>query len=86
LICDNAADQCLVCQGFKVLFHTSQFVQMDGAMVGMNGERYPIVCAAAVEEGETTMDPVIAIINQAAYNKDVQQHESLQHTEQARMH
>jgi hypothetical protein len=38
LICDNAADQCVIGQGFKVLFHTGQFVKMDGAMAGMNGE------------------------------------------------
>jgi hypothetical protein len=39
-----------------------------------------------VVEDETTVDPVIIIVNQAAYNKDVQQHESLLHTEQARVH
>jgi hypothetical protein len=38
LSCDNAADQCVIGQGFKVLFHTGQFVKMDGAMAGMNGE------------------------------------------------
>jgi hypothetical protein len=86
LICDNAVEQCVVGQGFKVLFHTGQHVQMDGALVGMEGGRYPIVCAAAVVEDETRESPVIIILNQAAYNQDLQQHESLLHTEQARLH
>ena len=86
LICDSAAEQCVVGQGFKILFHTGQHVVMDGAMAGMGGGRYPIVCAAAVVEDETRMDPVIIILNQAAYNQDLQQRESLLHTEQARLH
>jgi hypothetical protein len=71
LICDNAAEQCVVGQGFKVLFHTGQHVQMDGALVGMEGGCYPIVCAAAVVEDETRESPVIIILNQAAYNQDL---------------
>jgi hypothetical protein len=86
LICDNAADQCIIGQGFKVLFYTGQLVQMDGAMAGMKGERYPIVCAAAMVEDGTSEESKIIIVNQAAYNKDTKQHESLLHTEQARMH
>jgi hypothetical protein len=61
-------------------------VRIDGAMTGMEGGKYPIVSAAAVVEDETREDPVIIIVNQAAYNKDLQQHESLLHTEQARLH
>jgi hypothetical protein len=79
LICDNAVEQCVVGQGFKVLFHTGQHVQMDGALVGMEGGCYLIVCAAAVVEDETRESPVIIILNQAAYNQDLQQHESLLH-------
>ena len=86
LICDNAADQCVVGQGFKVLFHTGQSIRMDGAMAGMTGNKYPIVCAVAVVEDETTFLPKMIIINQAAYNPDIDQHESLLHTEQARLH
>jgi hypothetical protein len=61
-------------------------VRIDGAMTGMEGGKYPIVSAAAMVEDETREDPVIIIVNQAAYNKDLQQHESLLHTKQARLH
>ena len=86
LICDSAADQCVIGQGFKILFHTGQHLQLSGAMAGMEGGRYPIVSAAAVVQDESRDDPIVIIVNQAAYNKDAKQNESLLHTWQARLH
>ena len=59
---------------------------MDGALVGMEGGQYPIVCAAVVVEDETSDQLVVVVVNQAAYNIDIRQHESLLHTDQARLH
>ena len=43
---------------------------MDGALVGMIGGQYPIVCAAAVVEDQTISDQLfIVVVNQTAYNK-----------------
>jgi len=83
LIMDSAADQSV---GWRILFRTGQKVHMDGALVGMEGKRYPIVSAATFVEDATTNQPVIVIVNQAAYNEDAKQHESLLHTDQARFH
>ena len=69
------------------MFYTGQHTKKDGALVGMKGGQYPIVCAAAVVEDETSDQLIIVVINQAACtNKDVKQHESLLDTDQARLH
>ena len=86
LIMDSAADQSVVGQGWRILFRTGQKIHMDGALIGMEGGSYPIVSAATVAEDATTSQLVILIINQAAYNEDVKQHESLLHTDQAHFH
>ena len=83
---DSAADQSVVGQGWRILFRTGQKIHMDGALIGMEGGSYPIVSAATVVEDATTSQLVILIVNQAAYNEDVKQHESLLHTDQARFH
>ena len=59
---------------------------MDGALVGMEGGQYPIMCAAAVVDDETSDQLIIVVVNQAAYNTDIRQHESLLHTDQATLH
>jgi len=35
------------------MFYSGQDIKMDGALVGIAGGQYPIVCAAAVLEDET---------------------------------
>jgi hypothetical protein len=86
LIMDSATDQSVIGQGFKIMFYTGQQIRMDGALVGMEGSQYPIVCAAAMVEDQTSDQPIIIVVNQAAYNEDLKQHESLLHTDQARFH
>jgi len=86
LIMDSAADQSVIGQGFKFMFYTGQQIKMDGALVGMEGTQYPIICAAAVVEDQMSDQPIIIVVNQAAYNEDLMQHESLLHTDQARFH
>jgi hypothetical protein len=86
LIMDNAADQSVVGRGFHVLFQTGQSIQIDGAMIGMKGKQYPLVCAAAVVEDPTSSEPLIILLNQAAYNDDPKQHELLLHVDQACFH
>ena len=66
LIMDSAADQSVVGQGWRILFRTGQKIHMDGALIGMEGGRYPIVSAATFVEDATTNQPVIVIVNQAA--------------------
>ena len=86
LIMDSAADQSVVGQGFKIMFYTGQQIKMDGTLVGMEESQYTILCAAAVIEDQTSDQPIIIVINQAAYNENLMQHESLLHTDQARFH
>jgi hypothetical protein len=47
---------------------------------------FVIISAAAVVEDPTTSKNIIIIINQAVYFPDLEQHESLLHTDQARAH
>ena len=68
---DSAADQSVFGQGFKIMFYTGQHIKMDGALVGKEGGQYPIVCAAAVVEDETSDQLIIFVIKQAAYNIDI---------------
>jgi len=68
------------------MFYTGQQIKMDGALVGMEGNQYPIICAAAVIEDQTSDQPIIIETNQAAYNENLMLHESLLHTDQARLH
>jgi len=78
---DSAADQSVIGQGSKIMFYTGQHIKMDGALVGMEGGQYSIVCAAAVVEDETSNQLIVVVVNQAAYNIDIRQHESLLHTD-----
>jgi len=48
------------------MFYTGQHTKKDGALVGMKGGQYPIVCAAAVVEDETSDQLIIVVVNQAA--------------------
>ena len=41
---------------------------MDGALVGMEGGQYPIVCAGAVVEDETSDQLIIVVVNQLVIN------------------
>ena len=66
LIMDSAADQSVIGQGFKIMFYTGQHIKMDGALVGMEGGQYPIVCTAAVVEDESSDQLIIVVVNQAA--------------------
>jgi len=86
LIVDGAADQSCVGRGFSILYYTGEEIYLNGAIVGMKGGTFPVVCAAAIAIDPTTFHEVIIIINQAIYNSDLAQHESLLHTDQARYH
>jgi len=86
LIRDSTADQSVIGKEWRILYYTVQNIQIDGFLIGMEGEKYPVVCMAAVVEDNMTSQQIIIIVNQAAYNKDARQHESLLQTEQARMH
>jgi len=87
LIIDSAADQSCVGQGFRILHYTGASIHLDGALDTMGGGTYPLVCAATVVVDPTSTREVIIIINQAAYNPSLSQHESLLlHTDQARHH
>jgi len=86
LIIDSAADQSCIGQGFRILHYTGATIHLDGALDTMGGGNYPLVSAAAVVTDPTTVREIIIIINQAAYNPSLGQHESLLHTEQARHH
>ena len=68
------------------MFYTGQHIKMDGALVSIEGGQYPIVCAAAVVEDETSNQLIIVVVNQAADYIDIRQHESLLHTDQARLY
>ena len=83
---DSAADQNVIAQEFKIMFYTGLIIKMDGALVGMKGGQYPIMCATAVVEVETSDPLIIVVVNQAAYNTDIRQHESFLHTDQAKLH
>jgi len=80
---DGAADQSVGGQGFKIMFYTGQHIKMDGALVGMEGGQYPIVCAAATVENKASDQLSIVVVNQAVYNVDIRKHESLLHIDQA---
>mmetsp|Transcript_11803 Transcript_11803/g.17014 ORF Transcript_11803/g.17014 Transcript_11803/m.17014 type:complete len:115 (-) Transcript_11803:29-373(-) len=86
LIVDCAADQSCIGQGFKILYHTGEEINLNGAIAGMQGGIFPIVCAAAVVIDPSTSQEYIIIINQAAYNPALAQNESLLHSDQARFH
>jgi len=86
LIIDCAADQSCIGRGFKILYHTGEEIRLNGAIAGMRGGVFPIVCAAAIAIDPTTTQEYIIIIHQAAYNPDLAQHESLLHSDQARHH
>jgi hypothetical protein len=78
LIIDSAADQSCVGQGFRILYYTGATIHLDGgALDTMGGGNYPLVSAAAVVTDPTTTREIIVIINQAAYNPSLAQHESL---------
>jgi hypothetical protein len=86
LIMDSAADISCVGRGFKILFHSGEKTNLDMALVGAKGRTLDIVTAAAVVLDPTSSRNIIIIINQAAYVPELQQHESLLHTDQARHH
>ncbi len=86
LIMDSAADMSMVGQGFEILFYTGERITLWGAMASLNGCEHDVVTAATVITSEISTQQYIAIINQAAYIPDIQQYESLLHTDQARYH
>ena len=86
LIIDGAADQSCIGRGFRILHYTGEEIHLNGAIAGMQGGTFPVVCAAAIAIDPSTAQETIIIINQAAYNPDLAQHESLLHTDQARFH
>ena len=86
LIVDSAADISCVGKGFSILFHSGEKMTLNTALVRSPSNTFDIVSAAAVIEDSTTSRGTIIVINQAVYVPDLQQHESLLHTDQARNH
>ncbi len=86
LIMDSAADISCVGRGFEILFHSGEKTNLDMALVGAKGRTLDIVTAAAVIIDPTSTRDIIIIINQAAHVPELEQHESLLHTDQARHH
>jgi hypothetical protein len=86
LIMDSAADISCIGKGFSVLFQSGEKTNLDMALVGSKSRTLDIVTAAAVGIDPTTIRNIIIIINQAAYVPELDQHESLLHTDQARHH
>jgi hypothetical protein len=86
LIIDSAADISCVGRGFSVMFYSGEKMTLNTALVRSPSNTFEIVSATAVIEDKTTSRQVIIIINQAIYVPDLEQHESLLHTDQARNH
>jgi hypothetical protein len=86
LIVDSAADISCVGQGFTVLFHSGEKMILNTALARPPSNTFDIISAAAVVEDPTTSKNIIIIINQVVHIPDLEQHESLLHTDQARAH
>jgi hypothetical protein len=86
LIVDSAADISCVGQGFTVLFHSGETMTMNTALARSPSNTFDIVSAVAVIEDPTSSRNIIVIINQAIHIPDLEQHESLLNTDQARNH
>ncbi len=59
---------------------------MNMALAMSEANTFDIMTAAALIEDKTTSRSFIIIINQAAYIPDLEQHESLLHSDQAQHH
>ncbi len=86
LIVDSAADISCIGQGFKILFHSGETTTIGMALADSNPREFDVVTAAAVVIDPTTSKNIIIIINQAAFIPDLEQHESLLHSDQAWHH
>jgi hypothetical protein len=86
LIMDSAADISCIGKGFEIFFRSGEKTNLDMALAGTKGRTLDIVTGAAVVVDPTSTRNVIIIINQAAYVPELEQHESLLHTDQARHH
>jgi hypothetical protein len=86
IITDSAADISCVGKGFQVLFKSGETTRVGMALAKARTNTFDIVTAAAVVIDPNTSRNIIIIINQAAYIPDLEQNESLLHTEQARHH
>jgi hypothetical protein len=86
IIIDSAADISCVGWGFSVMFHSGERTTLNMALARASANTFDIVTAAAVIEDPTTSRSIIIIINQAAHIPDLEQHESLLHSDQARHH
>jgi hypothetical protein len=86
LIVDSAANISCVGQGFLILFCSRETMTMNTALASLPSNTFDIVSAAAVIIDPSSSTEVIIIINQAIYIPDLNQHESLLHSDQARHH
>ncbi len=86
LIVDSAADISCIGQGFKILFHSGETTMIGMALADSSPRKFDVVTAAAVVIDPSTSKNIIIIINQAAFIPDLEQHESLLHSNQARHH
>jgi hypothetical protein len=86
LIVDSAADISCVGRGFSILSHSGETMTMNTALSSLPSNTFDIVSAAAVIIDPSSSTEVIIIINQAIYIPDLNQHESLLHSDQAHHH
>jgi hypothetical protein len=83
---DSAADISCVGKGFHILFYTGETTSLGITFADSSHRTLHIVTAATVITDPRTLTPTIIIINQAAYIPDMNQCESLLHTDQACHH
>jgi hypothetical protein len=86
IITDSAADISCVGKGFQILFKSGETTCVGMALAKAQTNTFDIVTAAAVVIDPNTSRNIIIIINQAAHIPDLEQNESLLHTEQVRHH
>jgi len=77
LIADSGCDQTLVTKIWTILENTGHYVMMTGAFAGRNvGEQFPVVhaaCKAVMKDGSA----FVLIVNEALYDSNEAQVESL---------
>jgi hypothetical protein len=86
LITDSAVDVSCVGNCFQVLFESGEMTCVGMALAKAQTNTFNIVTTAAVVIDPNMSRNIIIIINQVAHIPDLEQNESLLHTEKARHH
>jgi hypothetical protein len=83
---DSAVDVSCVGKGFHILFYSGEMISLGVSFANLSLRTLQIVTAATVVTDQRISTPTIVIINQAACIPDMDQFESLLHTDQAHHH